>query len=475
MVNKIQIKHLQTRPNDEREQFSFKSISQLKQFGFDYSRIINKPYEGLPPKEHCFRPEHISKDNKPGELYPGAGLGWMTGRHYGCYKAHIDVLKELNKDYNYTLIFEADAYIQTSIEEFINIVEEACKIMEKDDVYFLSFANNPSRSKEQINNLFSKTGPNQDLAHAYIVRNKDKKWWLDKIKKVGWDAADLWYNHIFYEYPKKRYTTNIAYSLQADGISLLDDGYKTWNENGTALTTTPTTTNKPILIISAGRRIKYLSKTLYNLNKHTPNLSTTFKEVWLLDDRSSLGERVTTEELLRQYFQDQFQVINFNSNEPFAFIDKFNIIKKLVNKEDVVFFLEDDWELNEPLDFQYHTNNLLNSEWTQISFTDPLWLQEEEIKENYTIDGEYWENPFPKSFKHPLSWNNKGECYWVGGVINNYTNNPNLSKGKIYHNINFKYIKNFEAEFASELKGNHVFHHKCYFNHIGTDSLIDLL
>ena len=477
-IPKIQIKHLQTRPDDVREQHSFESLSKLEKFGFNYDRIINKPYDGLPPKEHCRRPEHISKDNKPGELYPGAGLGWMTGRHYGCYLAHRGALETINTDYDYTLIFEADAVITTDNKEFYHIVQKATEIMERDDVYFLSFANNPSREKTEVDLLFSKTANNQDLAHAYIVRNKDKDWWLDKIEKVGWDVGDLWYNHVFHDFPQKRYTTNKVYSIQEDGISLLDDGHKQWHESGVATLTKETeqssNSDKPVLIISAGRRFPYLKKTIENLGHHTTDLKNTFKKVWLLDDRSSLGERTSTEELLRKHFDDKFQIINFNNNQPFAFVDKFNMIKKLVSEDDVVFFLEDDWVLNEPLDFQYHTNVLKQSDWTQISFTDPLWIQEEETKQENTISHEYWKNPYPKTFKHPNKWDG-GQCHWMVVNINNYTNNPNLSKGWIYHKVDFKYEKNFEAEFANELKGKHIFHHKCYFNHIGEDSLIDVL
>lgn len=229
---------------------------------------------------------------------------------------------------------------------------------------------------------------------------------------------------------------------------------------------------KPVLIISAGRRFSYLKRTIEALSIHTPSLKNTFKDVWLLDDRSSLGERVSTDELLRNHFDDKFQVINFNNNERFAFVDKFNTIKKLVNKDDIVFFLEDDWVLNEPLDFQYHIENLIKSDWTQISFTDPLYIQTDETKEYYTISHEYWKNPFPNSFRHPIGWSDE-KCYWMVNTLNNYNNNPNLSKGWIYHELDFKYDREFEREFANGLKGKQIFHHKCYFNHIGEITLMD--
>ena len=225
---KIQIKHLLTRPDDARERASIKSISILHRYGFDYQPIVNEVYEGLAPAENCRRPEHISKDNKPGELYPGAGLGWMTGRHYGCYLAHRGALETIDSEYDYTLIFEADAYIHSTVDEFVDIIYRGCEIMEGDDVYFLSFADNPSRYKEKLNEYFSKTGANQDLAHAYIVRNKDKSWWMGRLVDCGWDVGDLWYNHVFANHPMLRYTTNKVYSNQGAGYSLLDETVKKW-------------------------------------------------------------------------------------------------------------------------------------------------------------------------------------------------------------------------------------------------------
>lgn len=228
-IPKIQIRHLLTTPYGNRERFSMKSIRQLESYGIDYVPIVNEVYKELAPAEFCRRPEHISKDNKPGELWPGAGLGWITGKHYGCYLAHKTAVENLNRDYDYTLVFEADAYIYTNVDDFVNIVYKACEIMEKNNVYFLSFADNPSMYKEKIDENFSKTGHNQDLAHAYIVKNSHREWWNDRIKDCEWDVGDLWLNHIFYKHPQHRYTTNKVYSNQAEGYSLLDETIKTWD------------------------------------------------------------------------------------------------------------------------------------------------------------------------------------------------------------------------------------------------------
>ena len=227
---RIQIKHMLTRPDDMRERVSIQSLKQLEKYGMYYEPIVNAPYEGFAPAENCRRPEHISKDNKPGELYPGAGLGWMTGRHYGCYLAHRMALETMDtENYDYTLVFEADAFIYTGLEEFVEIVHKACFISERDGVPFISFADNPSKEKEKIDELFSKTAANQDLAHCYLIPNREKQWWMDRLKDCGWDVGDLWYNHVFANYPRPRYTTNKMYSKQAEGYSLLDLTVKTWS------------------------------------------------------------------------------------------------------------------------------------------------------------------------------------------------------------------------------------------------------
>jgi len=226
---KIQIKHLLTTPYNDRERFSMNSIKQLEAYGMDYVPIVNEVYTDVAPSEHCRRPEHISKDNKPGELYPGAGLGWITGRHYGCYLAHKMAVENLNRNYDYTLVFEADGYINSSVEEFVDIVYKSCEIADNDDVYYIGLANNPTRYREDVNEDFIKTGHNQDLAHCYLIRNRDREWWNDRIKDSEWDVGDLWFNHIFYNHPQLRYTTRKEYSKQAEGYSLLDETIKTWD------------------------------------------------------------------------------------------------------------------------------------------------------------------------------------------------------------------------------------------------------
>jgi hypothetical protein len=224
---RIQIKHMMTRPDDNREIISAKSLKQLQRWGFDYQPIINEVYDELPPKEFCRRPEDISDT----ATYSGhQGIGNITGRHYGCYLAHRNALETIDEEnYDYTLIFEADAFIYSNLKDFVDIVHKACFISERDDVPYIGFANNPSWNKlNDIDEHFWQTDYNQDWAHAYLIPNREKGWYMDRIKDCEWDVADLWYNHVFFHHRRPRYTTHYRYSKQAEGISLLDNTNKSW-------------------------------------------------------------------------------------------------------------------------------------------------------------------------------------------------------------------------------------------------------
>jgi len=262
------------------------------------------------------------------------------------------------------------------------------------------------------------------------------------------------------EYQKRYYENNECDYIWNPEISDVVKIKKELNES-----------EKPILIILAGRRYFYLQRTLSTLAEHLSNLKEIFKEVWLLDDRSSLGERVLTEELLRKYFADNFQTVNFNNNKELKFIDKFNFIKKILPKDEIAFILEDDWTLNQYLDITRFTQILRNSNWTQIGFSESLHIQNQDIKDNHTLTPEFWENPYPKIFKH-IHRVQDGIFYWNEVRIDNYTNNPSLVKGEVYHAADFQYIKEYEFEFAKSINSKGVYHLANFFHHIGEISLM---
>lgn len=657
---RIQTIHLLSNPNDDREIKSVNFIAKLSEYGIDYIQHVNEPYDGIPPKDFCNRPNLVS--DKP--AYIGHGYGLLTGRHYGCYLAHINALKSINDEYDYTLIFEGDANIETPIEEFVDVINKACNFSKYDGAYYISFGNNPTNHTFDVNDIFNETTCNQDCCHAYLIPNKYKDWYIDKINKVPWDGYDIWLNELFAKFLQKRYTTKKAYSNQIEGLSLIDNVVK-WKNNsnkydyieiGTSdfetmveympdnkkglsidpmkvyLDKLPNKSNntklnlaisdknyktkvyyvsaedieandfpewvkgcnsidvphpsidtflkekglesllkceeiecisfeelinrcdvtdidflkidtegnditiirnmlntmvrpkkiffeanslyneddilsiindlekngyhlvhrdfnnvtmrlkddfyietkKPILIISCGRRISYLKTTIEMLFKFNPDIVNKLEKIWLLDDRSSPDDRLSIEKFMTNYFGDKYNTIHFNGNGAFDFVDKFNMIKNLINKDDVVLFLEDDWECKADIRLEFHTNKLINSDWTQIAFCDPLYAQDDYIKTINSDDLDYWKNPYPSVFKHPVRWN--GDMYhWFAGSINNWTNNPSLIKGEVFYRSNFENIKNFEADFANKINGNQVFTNEELFRHFGEDSLINKL
>lgn len=658
---KIKIVHLLTDVTHKREIESMSFISELSKFGFDYEPVINEIYEGIPPSDLCNRPHQIS--NSPTEL--GNGYGMLTGRHYGCFLAHTNAIKNIDENYDYTLIFEADANIVGDINDFVNIIYKSCLISEKYDGYYVSYSNNPTNSHKTIfDNDFIQTGANQDLAHAYMIPTKYKQWYVDRINDTGWDGTDIWFNIIFSDHNKNRLTTRKSYSNQIEGLSLID-GYVKWSDKvkydyieigtsdfDTLVDTLPesyvglsidpikeylerlpnkpnnakinvaitdddriakvylvdpmdiqvynmpewikgctsidnphpsvvrylnehnlsdiykideieclsfrtlidkykidevdylkvdaeghdfiilndllktnlrpkkilfeanslynesdiqsmvklleennytmiqrtfdniivryknemdnTPSQKPILILSTGRRLNYFTQTIKSLFDKDKNFNDRVKKVWVLDDRSTPNDRYHMDKIMTSYFGDNCNIISFNDNTPFYFINKFNIIKNLITPEDIILFLEDDWECHDNLNLNFHINNLINSDWTQIAFADPFEIQDTYIQNENSIGLDYWKNPYPNLFKHPYKWD--GDiCYWRSGSINHWTNNPSLIKGEVFFRTDFKYEKNFEAIFANEINGNQVFTQECLFRHFGEDSLIDKL
>ena len=222
---KVEIKHLMTKPNHSREILSSTSLKQLERFGIKYTPIVNEVYKGLPPADFCRRPHHIAE--KPGDF--GNGLGPITGPHYGCFMAHRGAIESMNDDYDYTLIFEADAFIQSNLEEFAKVIYRACFVSERDDVYQISFGANNSGHKRDVDDYFVQTANNQDLAHCYLVPNRTKQWWVDRFNDEPWDGWDIWMNICFGNHPQKRYTTVKNHCKQSDGFSLIDQTDKKWN------------------------------------------------------------------------------------------------------------------------------------------------------------------------------------------------------------------------------------------------------
>lgn len=204
----IEIHHLSSLPDTEREIKSIQSILPLSKY-CSYYQEINVPYEASPPKESCYRPNDISNE---------VGTNKLTSRHYGCYKAHTDaILKCAPKNNQIYLFFEGDAVITIPPEEFLNKVQEAYILCKKYGYNFFSLGPIYELSKTYEDHLSS---TKLFEAHAYIIPGEKIAQVQEWIKSSPWDVFDLWTSYVL---PKQRFGYfKEYYSLQAKGESLID-------------------------------------------------------------------------------------------------------------------------------------------------------------------------------------------------------------------------------------------------------------
>lgn len=213
-VPRVQIIHISTLPETERIKNSINNIEHLKTYGFDIKRIVNERYSG----DLNLQNYRISDTSN---VKPG---------HYGCYLAHTGALKEIDDvNYDYTIIMEEDAYLSSGLREFADAIHKAIFVCEKEEVYFVGFGNTNQIEPEEFYNDYIKCW-HHNLAHCYLIPNRYKKWYIDKILNTKWDVADIWYNHIFNIDRKTRLATKKIYSKQLSGMSLIDNVYKKYKD-----------------------------------------------------------------------------------------------------------------------------------------------------------------------------------------------------------------------------------------------------
>lgn len=467
---KIKSVHILIDTDSEREKKSIESVSQLSP-EIEYVQCINKRYVGEEWKNH--EPTGGWRNHGPG--------------HWGCFdSAKKAILENFTEGIDALLYFEADCIIDVDKETFLKQISLALEFCDKHNLPYFSFGprivngilESPTIKEDEEYPNFVITNSVIQI-HCIIFTKKYKNYLIDKLNSGTWDSPDLWLNHVFGNLGMGIIKRPITH--QEEGLSMLDETVKyAKNDFYKELVKTNeieivlNEDNLPILIMSTGRRLTYLKSTLSALFKFNKNIDKLFKDIWILDDRSSPEERFEMEKLFKFYFKDKYNTIFFNSNEPFYFVEKLKMIKKIIKPTDIIFFLEDDWECVFDLDLTYHVKNLINSTWTQIAFADPINIQEDVIKKTMSIGLDYWKNPFPQFFRHPVKYSN-GFCFWDSVRINNFTLNPSLIKGEIFFEYDFKNIKNFEGDFADNTNTNQVYTQMAYFNHIGENSLINQL
>lgn len=232
----IKLVHIQTTINDEREQKSRASLQQVKDYGWEYILHVNEPYSSLPPNHNCNRPQAVSL-----ELFDEATINErstaLTPAHYGCYEAFRNAI--LSEFYNcdYLIICEGDCLIEGDVENFIHKVEKCALMTEKSNIGFMSFGDKDtlefawpqSPVIEKVNEDMYITDHligMQCIMFPHYVRNFLK----EKIRIAPWDAADMYFNQIFYNSPYKMGIVYDRITTQADGYSLIDQQFKTFRK-----------------------------------------------------------------------------------------------------------------------------------------------------------------------------------------------------------------------------------------------------
>lgn len=223
------------------------------------------------------------------------------------------------------------------------------------------------------------------------------------------------------------------------------------------------------LFISTGRRIALFKETISSLLEKNPKCKDLFTKVWILDDRSNWRERMEMTEFGKFFFGDSVSLMTFDNTEPFAWVDKFNTIGKLCDDESYVFLLEDDWLCTKEINWDEIIDKISsNPEITQISMCDPIWIQEDYyIKENQN-NSIFWENPWPREYRHILHCLDDDNFIFNEVRMNHYTNNPSITRASVFKENKFERHKEFENKFADIQKSpKQLFLKDLIFRHLG--------
>jgi hypothetical protein len=233
---KIKLVHIQTTLNDEREQLSRASLEQVRDYGWEYIIHTNIPYTSLPPKHNCNRPQAVSM-----ELFDEATVRErstaLTPAHYGCYEAFKNAILSEMHDCDYLIVCEGDCLIEGDVGNFIHKVEKCALLLEENNIGFMSFGD-----KDTLEFAWPQSPVVREVNEDMYVTNHligmqcimfpkfVKKGLKDKLRTHAWDAADMYFNEIFYGSGYDMGIVHKRLTTQADGYSLIDQQFKTFRK-----------------------------------------------------------------------------------------------------------------------------------------------------------------------------------------------------------------------------------------------------
>jgi GR25 family glycosyltransferase involved in LPS biosynthesis len=207
-----------------REVASQASLCTLTASGVQYTERVSRKTERIPEEARAFcrRPLDIAPDGQPGYMR-------ITPPAWGCYKAHRDALAALSDAYDYTLICECDANLAVPVAEFCWIMDEAIARMVQGNVYAVNLGPDVSISLPHEEAPYGELFVNawyQIPLNGYLVPNRAKEWYRQRIQDSEWDSADMWMNHMFYHHREVRLRTLRRFIGFFPGPSLIDNDIK---------------------------------------------------------------------------------------------------------------------------------------------------------------------------------------------------------------------------------------------------------
>jgi hypothetical protein len=236
---KIKLIHLQTNRNDLREQLSRKSLEPIKDYGIEYVLYQNEPYVDLPPKYNCIRPQCVSDNFFTIEQQHEFGGPALTPPHYGCYESFkIGILSEFHNE-DFLIVCEGDCIIEVPMKEFVDKLYKVCEILPKANIGYFSFGDTETLDFGWHQSDVKEEVPGQNLLfitekiiglQCIMFPQFVKPFLVDMLKKHKWDAADLYFNVIFNYSSFKMGILKERITTQADGLSIIDNEYKTFRK-----------------------------------------------------------------------------------------------------------------------------------------------------------------------------------------------------------------------------------------------------
>jgi hypothetical protein len=161
----------------------------------------------------------------------------LTPAHYGCYLAFKDAILGEFDDCDYLIVCEGDCIIETDINKFVYMVENCAVKLEENNIGFMSFGDKDtlefgwpqSPVVREVNEDMYVT--NHLIGMQCIMFPKFvKKGLKDKLRTHAWDAADMYFNEIFYGSGYDMGIVHNRLTTQADGYSLIDQQFKTFRK-----------------------------------------------------------------------------------------------------------------------------------------------------------------------------------------------------------------------------------------------------